>query len=145
VRAIAHASVILLDVAEPWLTGRFAVPLRLSADGIAMPMRGLNTQRPFAETDESHLGQTCRPLASIAETRNARVPPCVAGVPATRCEADATSRNPRAQDPYVYPDGGVCPHPIAAHGLTFNGSAEYATALGGTRKRSDRALKNLRG
>jgi hypothetical protein len=49
--------------------------------------------------------------------------------------------DPAARDPYAHPYGAVSPHPIAAHRVTVNVSAEYATAPGGTRKRSDGALK----
>jgi len=45
-------------------------------------------------------------------------------------------------DPYAYPYSVDCRHPRAAHDIMFNGSAEYATAPNGTRKRSDGALKN---
>jgi len=45
-------------------------------------------------------------------------------------------------DPYAYPYSVDCPHPGAAYDVMFNGSAEYATASNGTRKRSDGALKN---
>ena len=45
-------------------------------------------------------------------------------------------------DPYAYPYSVDCRHPRAAHDVMFNGSAEYATAPNGTRKRSDGALKN---
>jgi hypothetical protein len=45
-------------------------------------------------------------------------------------------------DPYAYPYRVDGPQPRAAHRVTLNGSVEYATAPGGTRKRSDGALKN---
>ena len=48
------------------------------------------------------------------------------------------------EDPYAYPYRVVSPHPATAHDVMFNGSAEYATAPDGTRKRSDGALKNRR-
>ena len=47
-----HASLISLDVAETPSDPLCCGHPRLSADGIATPMRGLNTQRPFAETAE---------------------------------------------------------------------------------------------
>ena len=85
---------------KPYVT-YFAGHARLSADGIAMPERDIPGGR--SPRPPNPRGQACRRGCRSLKPGKARAPPCVAGVPATRCEADAISRDPARPGPLRVP------------------------------------------